>query len=83
MAEIAAKHGQIATPGLAIDRRFSSPGIHPFDEIEWEIRDAVIGDPDDPAFEQRGVEFPTSWSSTFSIGPFLCRALCVLRLGAF
>ncbi len=48
--------------GLAIERRFSSPGTHPFDEIEWEIRDAVIGDPAKPAFEQRGVEFPKSWS---------------------
>jgi ribonucleoside-diphosphate reductase alpha chain len=48
--------------GLAIERRFSSPGTHPFDEIEWEIRDAVIGDPAAPAFEQRGVEFPKSWS---------------------
>ena len=36
--------------------------MHPFDEIEWEIRDAVIGNPESPAFEQRGVEFPKSWS---------------------
>jgi ribonucleoside-diphosphate reductase alpha chain len=36
--------------------------LSPFDAIEWEIRDAVIGDPDNPAFEQRGVEFPKSWS---------------------
>jgi ribonucleoside-diphosphate reductase alpha chain len=48
--------------GLSIERRFSTAGIHPFDEIEWEIRDAVIGDPANPAFEQRGVEFPKSWS---------------------
>jgi ribonucleoside-diphosphate reductase alpha chain len=48
--------------GLSIERRFSTAGIHPFDEIEWEIRDAVIGDPESPAFEQRGVEFPKSWS---------------------
>ncbi len=48
--------------GLVIERRFSSPGTHPFDEVEWEIRDAVIGDPAAPAFEQRGVEFPKSWS---------------------
>ena len=48
--------------GLAIKRRFSSPGTHPFDKIEWETRDAVIGDPAKPAFEQRGVEFPKSWS---------------------
>ncbi|HEY5815907.1 MAG TPA: vitamin B12-dependent ribonucleotide reductase [Solirubrobacterales bacterium] len=53
---------QPTTKGLAIERRFSSPGTHPFDEIEWEIRDAVIGDPEAPAFEQRGVEFPKSWS---------------------
>jgi ribonucleoside-diphosphate reductase alpha chain len=48
--------------GLSIERRFSTPGVHPFDQIEWEIRDAVIGNPENPAFEQRGVEFPTTWS---------------------
>jgi ribonucleoside-diphosphate reductase alpha chain len=48
--------------GLAVERRFSSPGTHPFDEVEWEVRDAVIGDPAKPAFVQRGVEFPKSWS---------------------
>ncbi len=48
--------------GLSIERRFSTAGLHPFDQIEWEIRDAVIGDPASPAFEQRGVEFPKSWS---------------------
>ena len=45
-----------------MERRFSSPDVHPFDEIEWELRDAVIGNPESPAFEQRGVEFPKSWS---------------------
>ena len=29
---------------------------------QWEIRDAVIGNPEDPAFEQRGVEFPVTWT---------------------
>src|SRR5215218_6199316 len=48
--------------GLSVERRFSTPGVHPFDQIEWEIRDAVIGDPASPAFEQRGVEFPVTWS---------------------
>ncbi|MGN6274909.1 MAG: vitamin B12-dependent ribonucleotide reductase [Solirubrobacterales bacterium] len=48
--------------GLSVERRFSTPGVHPFDQIEWEIRDAVIGDPENPAFEQRGVEFPKTWS---------------------
>ena len=51
------------TPGgLTIERRFTTPGVHPFDEVEWEIRDALIGDPENPAFEQRGVEFPKAWS---------------------
>jgi ribonucleoside-diphosphate reductase alpha chain len=48
--------------GLAIERKFSTPGKHPFDAVEWEIRDAVIGNPESPAFEQRGVEFPKTWS---------------------
>jgi ribonucleoside-diphosphate reductase alpha chain len=48
--------------GLSIERKFSTAGVHPFDQIEWEIRDAVIGNPESPAFEQRGVEFPKSWS---------------------
>ncbi|HEX5982970.1 MAG TPA: vitamin B12-dependent ribonucleotide reductase, partial [Solirubrobacterales bacterium] len=48
--------------GLSVERRFSTPGVHPFDQVEWETRDAVIGDPESPAFEQRGVEFPKTWS---------------------
>ncbi len=50
------------TEGIKVERRHTTPGVHPFDEIEWEFRDAVIGDPENPAFEQRGVEFPTTWS---------------------
>ena len=48
--------------GVSVPRRFTEPDKHPFDCVEWEIRDAVIGDPASPAFEQRGVEFPKSWS---------------------
>jgi len=48
--------------GLSVERRFSTPEVHPFDEVEWEIRDAVIGNPESPAFEQREVEFPVTWS---------------------
>jgi ribonucleoside-diphosphate reductase alpha chain len=62
MSQTAASAPKNGLKGLAIERRFSSPGTHPFDEIEWEVRDAVIGDPAAPAFEQRGVEFPKSWS---------------------
>jgi ribonucleoside-diphosphate reductase alpha chain len=62
MAKIAAKELQTSHTGLRVERRFTRPGVHPFDEVEWEIRDAVIGDPENPAFEQREVEFPRSWS---------------------
>src|SRR5687768_2309798 len=62
MTEIAAKDAQIREVGLRVERRFTSPGVHPFDEVEWEVRDAVIGDPENPAFEQHEVEFPKSWS---------------------
>ena len=62
MSNSAAQAGGITQGGLTIERRFTTAGVHPFDEIEWEIRDALIGDPEHPAFEQRGVEFPKSWS---------------------
>ena len=62
MAKTASETLRTDSKGLAIERRFSREGVHPFDEVEWEIRDAVIGDPENPAFEQRGVEFPKSWS---------------------
>src|SRR5881409_811649 len=48
--------------GLRVSRRYTEAGTHPFDMVEWEIRDAIIGNPEKPAFEQRGVEFPKTWS---------------------
>ena len=48
--------------GVQVERRQTEAGSHPFEAVEWEIRDAIIGNPDDPAFEQRGVEFPATWS---------------------
>jgi ribonucleoside-diphosphate reductase alpha chain len=62
MSKTATSTPQTGLQGLSIERRFTSAGTHPFDEIEWETRDAVIGNPESPAFEQRGVEFPKSWS---------------------
>jgi ribonucleoside-diphosphate reductase alpha chain len=53
---------RVADGGLEIERRFTTEGVHPFDAVTWEERDAVIGDPAAPAFEQHGVEFPDSWS---------------------
>ncbi|NND71184.1 MAG: vitamin B12-dependent ribonucleotide reductase [Rhodothermales bacterium] len=49
--------------GLRINRVFSTENKHPFDELIWEKRDAVIKNHEGTAiFEQRGVEFPDSWS---------------------
>ncbi len=51
-------------PVVGISRRFTTPGVHPYDEVEWGLRDTKISDYRDGSvsFEQRGVEFPTSWS---------------------
>jgi len=62
MSKTAASTPQSGLQGLSVERRFSTAGTHPFDEVEWETRDAVIGNPESPAFEQRGVEFPKGWS---------------------
>jgi ribonucleoside-diphosphate reductase alpha chain len=43
--------------GLSIRRRFSTPGVNPFDEVEWESRTAAVG-----GFVQEDVEFPATWS---------------------
>jgi ribonucleoside-diphosphate reductase alpha chain len=55
---------RVIPDGLTFRRHFSTEGTHPFDEIEWETRDAVIPNFKEGgnAFEQRGVEFPVGWS---------------------
>src|ERR1051325_2701215 len=49
---------------LAVRRHFTIEGRDPYDEIDWETRDAHIPGKNGPAFEQRGVEFPRFWSQT-------------------
>jgi len=50
-------------PGLEFPRYFTLPGVDPFDEVEWEIRSAVIGNEKGKVvFEQRDVEIPKTWS---------------------
>src|SRR6266571_255504 len=49
---------------LGVRRYFTIPGRDPFDEVEWETRDAFIPGKDKPVFEQKGVEFPKFWSQT-------------------
>jgi ribonucleoside-diphosphate reductase alpha chain len=51
------------TPGLAFERRWTRPDVHPYDEIAWEIRTAAIGNESGKlVFEQKDVEVPASWS---------------------
>ncbi|MFH1047688.1 MAG: LAGLIDADG family homing endonuclease [Patescibacteria group bacterium] len=46
-------------------RHYTRPGVHPYDEIEWERRDAVIRDQHGKTvFEQLAVEVPKSWSQS-------------------
>jgi len=49
---------------IGIRRHFTTPGVHPYDELTWERRDARITNWKDGsvAFEQLGVEFPVGWS---------------------
>ncbi len=50
--------------GIGIRRHFTTEGVHPYDELTWERRDARITNFRDGsvAFEQLDVEFPASWS---------------------
>ena len=49
---------------IGIRRHFTTEGVHPYDEVEWERRDSRITDYRDGsvAFEQLGVEVPAGWS---------------------
>jgi len=50
-------------PGIEFPRHFTLPGVDPFDEVEWEVRSAVIGNEKGKVvFEQRDVEIPKFWS---------------------
>ncbi len=50
--------------GLTVERIYTTPGVHPYDEVTWERRDVVQQNwkTGETIFEQRGVEFPDFWS---------------------
>jgi ribonucleoside-diphosphate reductase alpha chain len=50
--------------GLVLERIYTTPGVHPYDEVTWERRDVVQSNwkTGEVIFEQRGVEYPDSWS---------------------
>jgi ribonucleoside-diphosphate reductase alpha chain len=60
----AARKGKKPRKGLTIQRIYTTPGVHPYDEVTWVRRDVVLTNWRDGSvnFEQKGVEFPDSWS---------------------
>jgi ribonucleoside-diphosphate reductase alpha chain len=49
--------------GLKIEHFFSTEGVHPFEQLEWEMRSAKItGDNGQVIFEQDNIEVPVTWS---------------------
>jgi len=49
--------------GLEFERYFTRDGVDPFEEVEWELRSAIISNErGEVVFEQRDVEFPKFWS---------------------
>jgi ribonucleoside-diphosphate reductase alpha chain len=50
--------------GVRVERIFTTPGVHPYDEVTWEHRDVVQQNwkTGVTIFEQRDVEFPEFWS---------------------
>ncbi|RKT77109.1 ribonucleoside-diphosphate reductase class II [Terracoccus luteus] len=53
-----------ARKGVHIERIYTTPGVHPYDEVTWENRDVVQQNwkTGETIFEQRGVEYPDFWS---------------------
>ena len=60
----ATRKGRPEVAGLSISRIYTTPGVHPYDEVNWEHRDVVQTNWKTGAtvFEQRAVEFPDFWS---------------------
>jgi ribonucleoside-diphosphate reductase alpha chain len=52
-----------AACGLSFEAQFSTPGIDPFEDVEWEFRTAEITDDSNKTiFRQENVEVPKAWS---------------------
>ena len=58
------QNGTSATQrGLHVSRRFTRPGVHPYDELEWTRRTSVITNPDGSVvFKMEDAEIPSGWS---------------------
>src|SRR5687768_2685114 len=64
----ARKRSKAGAKGLRMERVYTTPGVHPYDEVTWERRDIVQQNwkTGETIFEQRGVEFPDFWSANAS-----------------
>jgi ribonucleoside-diphosphate reductase alpha chain len=56
--------GSVSGKGLTINRIYTTEGVHPYDQVNWEFRDVVQTNwkNGETIFEQRGTEFPEFWS---------------------
>ena len=54
-----------ASRGLAVPRRFTTPGVHPYNEVTRELRtSAITNERGEIVFQQTDVEIPKPWSQT-------------------
>src|SRR6201997_39924 len=61
----AATQAPYSQGGLTFSRRFSTEGKSPYDDVQWELRTALIADSKgNTIFEQKDVEVPADWSMT-------------------
>ena len=60
--EIRSKRSK-APKGVEVPRYFTTDGVHPFDQVAWEIRSATIANErGEVIFEQNDCEIPEGWS---------------------
>lgn len=64
VVEQASPEISVERTGITMERLFTTPGVHPYDEVEWERRDVVQTNwkTGENVFEQRDVEYPDFWS---------------------
>jgi ribonucleoside-diphosphate reductase alpha chain len=60
----AARRSRAGAPGgLQFARLHTTPGVSPYEDVEWDLRTATIsGEGGEKVFEQRNVEIPAFWS---------------------
>ena len=63
MAEALGAAVELKDGGLRVERRFTTDGVHPFDEVAWEKRSATIAnEKGETVFEQKDCDVPAFWS---------------------